>query len=163
MAARNKLLQSLKIAVIAAILVNGQQAAAFPGELHQVETFFQRGGQGLVDHYIATRCEALPGDGMVRVVWCGDHNQSNVRHRQQLFDAAHDPRVRIELRCFVTGALQNCSESQARNSANHWRVKRAPCQAKSDESDVDHSAATALNADVERTRFPARRSYRRVG
>src|SRR5258708_3017220 len=86
----------------------------------------------------------LPGDGIVRVVWRGDHPESNVRRCQQLFNAAHNPRVGIKSCCFVAAALHNRGKPQARNGINHRRVKGTPCQAKSDESDVDHSEVAAV-------------------
>src|SRR6202007_2778496 len=74
----------------------------------------------------------------MRVVRRGDDAQLNLKNRQQLINAAHNARVRIELCCLVAAALDNCGKPQARDSMNHGRVKRAPCQAKSDESNVDH-------------------------
>src|SRR5260370_592791 len=92
---------------------------------------------------------------MVRVVWCGDHNQSNVRQAKRFLGAGQNPRVGIEFGRFVAAAFKNRGKPQARNSTNHRRMKRAPRQSKSDESDVDHPRWQLLYADVERTRSRA--------
>ncbi len=74
----------------------------------------------------------------MRVVRRGNDDETNVAHAQQLFEAAHDAHIGIELRRFVAATLQNRGEPQPRDSANHWRVECASRQAESNEPNVNH-------------------------
>src|SRR5260370_11106238 len=90
MAAADDLLHSLKITVVTAILVDGEQAAAFLCESHQLNRFFERLREWFVDNDVTTGFETPPSERIVRVVWRGNDDETNVAHAQQLFEAAHD-------------------------------------------------------------------------
>lgn len=96
-------------------------------------------------------------DDLVRIVWRGDHGEMNLRNRQQVVDSSHDASIRIELRCFVPAALDNCRKVQTWDGMNHRRVKCATRQAKSDEPNVDHGSKRLQNSTKRVHEFDVRR------
>src|SRR5260370_17767869 len=95
-AAADDLLQGLKITVLTAILVDGEQAAAFLCESHQLNRFFERVREWFVDNDVTTGFEAPPSERIVRVVRRGNDDATNVPPPPPLFEPAHDAHTRIQ-------------------------------------------------------------------
>src|ERR1700726_4091786 len=74
---RDELHDSLKIAIVAAILVNGEHAALLLCKLNKSDRFFESGGEGFVDQYIASVGKTLLGKREVRIVRCGNDHQAD--------------------------------------------------------------------------------------
>src|ERR1700732_1377823 len=130
-AAADNLLHRLEITVVTAILVDGEQAAAFLCESHQFDRLFERWSEWFVDDDVATGLQTLPGERIVCFVRRSDNNETEVLHAQQLFEAADDAHVGIELRRFVDATLQNRGEPQSGNRTDYRRVECAPSQTES--------------------------------
>src|SRR5271168_4039260 len=124
-AARNKLRDGLKIAVVAAILVNGEQTALLLRELNERDRLFQSGCERLVDQHIASGGQALVGKRIVRIIWRGDDDEANFLDGEEFIERADDAHIGIFLGGFVAAALQNSRQPQSRHGANHRRVEGA--------------------------------------
>ena len=129
----------MKVSVITAVLIDGEQAIDGPRKLHQRNSLFKSCGKRLIDDHITARLQTLPRERIVRLVRSGNHDEANLRYRQQFVQAPHDSNVGILLRCFGPAALQNRVEMQTRHGANHRRVKRAASETESYEADFNHS------------------------
>jgi hypothetical protein len=138
-AAGGELFDELEVAIVAAILVDGNEAALLFGELDEGDGFFESGGEGLVYEDIAAGGEALLGEGKVRIVGSGDDNQTDFADGEQLFERANDADAGKFFGGFVAGALKDGRQAEARDGTNDRGVESASGEAESDEADVNHS------------------------
>src|SRR5260370_25106287 len=127
-----------KVAVIARVLIDGEQAIRLLRKLHEQFGFFQSCREWFVDNHVAPRLKALPRGGTVRLVGSRDHNEANLLNREQFVKAAHDSNVRIFFRGFGAAALHYGGEMQTRHSTNYWRVKGAASETESNQPNFNH-------------------------
>src|SRR5580700_7835787 len=97
----------LEVAVVAAILVHGEQSSGSLRELYELDSFVERAGEGLVDEDITSCGETLMREGAVRLVGRGDDDQANAGNGKQFVEAADNARVRICGGSLGAAALQN--------------------------------------------------------
>jgi len=128
---------ALEVTIVAAALIHGEEAAAFYGELDEIESFGHGGGEGLVDEYVAARGEALVRERVVRFVWGGDDNEADFREGEEFVQGANDACAGIGVGGVRAGALQNGGEAQSGNGADYRSVESASCEAEADQANVD--------------------------
>src|SRR5580700_3519175 len=136
--ARNEFADRLKIAVIAAILVNGEQPALLLRKRNERNGLVESCREGLVHEHMASRRETFAGDWIMGIVWRGDDDQPDFWIGEQFVQSADDRHIGILRGGLVAAALENCGQAQSGNSADHRRVKRAAGKSKSDETNADH-------------------------
>src|SRR5208337_128523 len=129
----------LKIRVETPAVEHRQEAASFFGDAKQLDGFQQSRGDGLVHHDVASGLQALHRKGEMRLVGRGNHHQPDGIDGQEFLDAAHNARAGITLGGFVAAALQHGGKPQPGDGVDQRRVKVPPCQAKPNESHVDHA------------------------
>src|SRR5216683_5788566 len=137
---RNKFSNGLKIAVVAAVLIDREQAACILRNRHQRLGVVESCGKGLVNQHVAARCKALPRELVMCVVGRGDDNQMDFLDGEEIIQTSNDPNVGVFLGCLAAAPLQNSGKMQTRHGANHRSVKRAPGKPKSNESYFNHFA-----------------------
>jgi len=136
-ASGGELEDALEVAIVPAALIDGEEAAAFAGELDEIESFGHGGGEGLVNEYVAAGGEALVRERIVRVVGSGDDDEADIREGEEFFEGANDACVGVGLGGFGAGALQNGGEAQAGNGADYRSVEGSTGEAEADQADVD--------------------------
>ncbi len=129
---------SLKIAVVAAVLIDGEQAIRILRKLHERNSLFKSCCKRFVDDHVAACRKALPRDRKVRVVRRGDDHKANLRNREQFVQVPDDSNVRIFLRRLCAATLHDGGEMQTRHSANHRRVERTAGETETYEADFNH-------------------------
>src|SRR5216684_3370805 len=137
---RNKFSNGLKIAVVAAVLIDREQAACILRNRHQRLGVVESCGKGLVNQHVAARCKALPRELIMCVVGRGDDDQMDFLDGEEIIQISNDPNVGVFLGCLAAAPLQNSGKMQTRHGANHRSVKRAPGKPKSNESYFNHFA-----------------------
>ncbi len=128
---------ALEVAVVAAALVNGEQAAASFCELDEIEGLRHGGGERLVDEDVAACGEALMRERIMRLIGSGNNDELDLADREEFVQRSNDARVWIRLSCLGAGALQDGREAQAGNRADYRRVERASGKAEADQADVN--------------------------
>src|SRR5580704_6341483 len=136
--ARNELHDGLEISIVTAILIDGEHAALLLRKLDERNCFFESCRKGFVDEHIASRSETLASDWIVRIVWRGNDHKANFFNGEEFIERADDADIGILRGSLVAAALQNRSQPQSGDSANHRRMKGAAGKSKSDETNVDH-------------------------
>src|SRR5579863_9954279 len=137
-ATHNELHDSLKIAVVPAVLVDGKHTALLICIFDKRDGFFKRGRERLVHKHIAPGGETLASEWIVRIVRRGDDNEADFLNGQKFVERAHDAHIRILRGGFVAAALQNRRQPQSGDGANYLRVKGSPGESESDETNIDH-------------------------
>jgi hypothetical protein len=140
----DELAKSGEVAVVAAILVDGEEAVGFIGEIDERGGFVVGSGEGLVDDDVAAGGEASAGEGGVSFVGRGDHDQANVGDGEEFVEGAHDASLRVGGGGFVAGALKDGGEMETGDGADDRGVKGATSQAVADERDINHGEAEAF-------------------
>src|SRR6266478_2162520 len=103
----DKLPYSLKVAVVAAILIDGEQAIVLLRNLYQRNSLFQGCCERFIDNHVAACLKTPPRKRIMGLVWSGNNNKTNFRNREQFVNTPHDPNIRIFFRGFATAALQD--------------------------------------------------------
>lgn len=156
-AGRNELLNGGKIAVEAAVLVDGDDPVLLFCETNKRDGFFERGGERLVDKNVASGSEALLRERVMRIVRSGNSDEANLANRKKLIERANDAHAGIFLGSLVTAALQDGGEVKTGYGADYGRMERASAKAKADESDINHLCPeTALHPIANQLRGIAR-------
>jgi hypothetical protein len=79
----------------------------------------------------------------MRVIGSGDDDELNFLSRQQVVQISYDSNVRIFLRSFAAGSVENGAKVQTRHGANYGRVKRAAGKSEPDKTDLNHGETIA--------------------
>lgn len=137
-AAIRNLQQGLEVAVVAAVLVNGKQAAMLLRKVDKADSFLVGGSERFVDYHIMSCSEALAGDRGVRVVRSSDDNEAYFGDGEKVFEITDYAHVGIGVRSFATSALQDGGEAKAGDSTNDGSMEGAAGKAEADEGDLDH-------------------------
>lgn len=140
----DELANGREIAVVAAILINGEQAMRIFCELDERFGFIQSGGERFIDNDVAAGRQARTSERVMRLVGRGDDDEPDFLNREQFFKASDDADIGIGFGSFVATALEDGGEAQSRNGANDRSVKGAAGEAKTDESDVYHFCDLSL-------------------
>ena len=72
----------LKIAVVAAVLIDGEQAIGVLRKLHERNSLFESCCERFIDDHVAACLKALPREGIVRLVRSGNHDEAYLRNRK---------------------------------------------------------------------------------
>src|SRR5260370_5134489 len=161
---RHKPSNGLKIAIVAAVLIDREQAACILRNLSQRLGVVESCGEGLVNQHVAARCKALPRELIMYVVGRGDDDQMNFLDGEEIIQISNDSNVGIFLGCLAAGPLQNSGKMQTRHGANHRGVKRAPGETESDEANFNHrkpSFRGSKRSRVSNFQIPGRRDFRK--
>jgi len=117
------LAEGLEIGVEAAVVVDGEDAAKFFGEVEKFDGFRDAGGERLVDDDVAPGFEAALGEGEMGLVRSGDGDELEGIDGEEFVKGADNADVWVELRGGIAGALENCDEAEARNCADYRCVE----------------------------------------
>jgi hypothetical protein len=138
-AARGKFYDRLKVAVVTAILIDGEQTALLLGKLDQNDRFRKSCGERLVHEHVAPRGQTLLRKRKVRFVWRGDDEEADFLDSEKLIERADNADIGIFFGGSVSTAFENRREPQSRHRANYGRVKGTSRESKSDEANIDHN------------------------
>src|SRR2546425_3574171 len=132
---RHHLLDGREIASVAAILVHGDDALLFLGDLDQILCVGEGRRERFVDDDVTAGEQTLLGDRMMGRVRRRDHDEIDLAC-QQLVNASDEFHIRIAL-VGGTMPLHNRGKEQAVHRANNRRVEHLPGETKTDEADVE--------------------------
>ncbi len=161
---RHKLSNGLKIAIVAAVLIDREQAACILRNRHQRLGVVESCGEGLVNQHVAARCKALPRELIMYVVGRGDDDQMDFLDGEEIIQISNDSNVGIFLGCLAAAPLQNSSKMQTGHGANHRGVKRAPGETKPNEANFNHRKPSFCKSECSRVsnfRIPSRKVFRK--
>ena len=140
LSAVKELLNCEEIAVPAAVVIDGKQAAPALCELNQFGGLCVTGRKRLVDDHVAAGEQALLRQLEMGAVWSGDDHEANGADCKQVVNRANEGGIWI-LGCRLgAGALNDDSQSESGDTGDDGRVKSASGETKADESDVNHGS-----------------------
>ena len=138
---RDEFLHGVKISVIPAVVINGNEPFAFRCQPHQFFRFFHRGRERLVHHHVPPRQQAGLGQLEMRIVGSRHHHQADALVGKQFLQRSRHPSLRILFARQRSAALKNASQFHAGYALDHRRVERLPCQSKADQSHSYHNVS----------------------
>jgi len=133
---RHHILRRDKVAGVAALLIDRQDASSLARELNELSGLSEGCRKRLVDDDVPPCREALLGNRMVARVRRGDDDHVE-RPAEQLVDARHEVHIGIA-RVRRPVALDDGRQPETRDRAKDRRVEYLAGEAEADHSDVEH-------------------------